>query len=224
MSGSYVFIGIVSAALFGAYYSGYGSWLRARGLGIAIIVTLFLLVILAGRFQVWAYKHLLAKPDTSLTWLTLSSLFFKTCLVAATAWFVSVKIGGELCERRALKVCADCRSLIAELEKERNLTGVYPTNAAALVRANRTLHRRYYSYYGHSTTNGIDWFSDEMVKAHVSLLAMTNRFQCIVPIEKMSLISFSGSYVYSFSSEHPNWTEASLHWSLGGAYIDDPKQ
>jgi hypothetical protein len=187
------------------------------------IFILFLTVILVGRLQVVIWKRLLKQVETSANQMPLAELFWRASLVALIVPIVCANAGGKFPEARAKKACADCAPLIADLEKAKNLTGIYPTDASALVKSNTVLRRRYFFYYGHTGTNGVDWSPDEISKADtISLFVMTNHFQCVIPIEKMSPVTFSSYYVFSYSSDHPNWNKVLLHWSLLGAYVDEP--
>ena len=112
--------------------------------------------------------------------------------------------------------------MIAELEKGKKLHGVYPTNAGEMVKTNTVLRGRYFFYYGRQNTNGVDWDLGGLVKAHVSVFASTNRFQCVIPIEHESPVNVSSFYVYSYSSDHPAWNKVLLHWSILGCNIDEP--
>lgn len=161
------------------------------------------------------------RPSTDTLQLPALEVIWRLCLVALIVPYLSAQIGGKFPERRARKICDDCNSLIADLENQKRVTGYYPTNAPDLVKSNTILRRRYVFYFGESTTNGIDWAADKIVRTHVSLFVTTNHFQCIIPIEKLSPVSFSSFYVYSCTSEHPNWNKVLFHWSLLGAYVDD---
>jgi hypothetical protein len=69
---------------------------------------------------------------------------FRAFIVAFIALFSSAGFGAKIREARAFRICKDCNALIVELDKEKKLHGVYPTNAVALVKANATLHRKYF--------------------------------------------------------------------------------
>jgi hypothetical protein len=110
------------------------------------------------------------------------------------------------------------------LENGKKLLGVYQTNAAEFVKSNTVLRRRYLFYYGEQSTNGVGWLVGDLVKANVSVFVTTKYLQCVIPIEKISPVSFSSFFVYSYSSEHPKWNKVLLHWSPLGAYVDEPTQ
>jgi hypothetical protein len=224
--GIYVFTAGLSAIIFSVFYYGYGCWLRVGGilfmLVIPTICALFFAVVLTGWLQSQIWKRLLKQPETNQT--PFSELLCRAIIVGSATIFLSAGIGAKICEAHAQRICGDCNTLIADLEKEKRLNGIYPTNAVALVKANTILHRRYFFYYGQSGTNGIEWSADEVARASASLFVTTNSFQLVVPIEKISPISFSSFYVYSYTSEHPFWNKVKLHWFFGGAFIDDPKQ
>lgn len=93
-----------------------------------------------------------------------------------------------------------------------------------MVKSHETLRRKYLFYYGEWNTNGVDWTPSRIAQADISLFVTTNRFECVVPIERMSPISFSSFRVYSYTSEHPEWNRTLLHWSLLGAHIDQPQK
>jgi hypothetical protein len=222
----YVLISVISGLIFTACYFGFGSWFRIGGIVVVLVVPavfiLLLAVILVGRLQVAVWMRLSKQPLTEGLQLPASEVVWRLCLVALIVSYLSAEIGGKFPERRARKICDDCTSLIADLENQKRVTGCYPTNAPDLVKSNTILRRRYVFYFGESTTNGIDWTPDKIMGTHVSLFVATNRFQCIIPIEKLSPVSFSSFYVYSCTSEHPTWNKVLLHWSLLGAYVDDP--
>jgi hypothetical protein len=156
--------------------------------------------------------------------MPLIELLWRAGLTALIVPFLCANVGGKLREARVRKTCADCIPLIADLEKQKKFTGIYPTNPVDLVKSNTVLRRRYFFYYGQSSINGVDWLPEEVSKANtISLFVTTNRFQCVIPIEKMSPITFSSYYVFTYSSEYPTWKKALLHWSLMNAYIDEPK-
>jgi hypothetical protein len=90
------------------------------------------------------------------------------------------------------------------------------------VKSNTVLRRRYFFYFGEQTTNGVEWDADKLVAVHAGLFVITNRFQCLIPIEKASPVSFSSFYVFAYSSEHPAWSKVLLHWSIGEAHVDAP--
>ena len=226
--GVYVLIAGISGIVFVTCYFGYGCWYRISGLLLVVFVpTVFVLlftVILAGRLQKVIWTRLLGQPKTNENEMPLPELFWRACLIAILIPILCAKLGGKFPETRAEKICGDCNPLLADLQVKRKLLGFYPTNAVELVKSNTILRRRYFFYYGQPNTNGVDWTPDKVVEAHVSLFVTTNSFQCIVPIEKISPVSFSSFYVYSCSSEHPAWNKVLLHWSLLGAYVDDPTQ
>jgi hypothetical protein len=226
--GVYVLIAGVSGITFVVCYCGYGCWFRLGGFlfmfVIPIVFGLLLTVILAGRLQIVIWKRQLKQPETNVNQMPLPELFWRACLIALLIPILCAKLGGKFPETRAQKICGDCNPLIADLQTKKKLLGFYPTNAAELVKSNTILRRRYFFYYGQPTTNGVDWTPEKVVEAHVSLFVTTNRFQCIVPIEKISPVSFSSFYVYSCNSEHPVWNKVLLHWSLLGAYVDEPIQ
>jgi len=222
----YVLIAAISGIIFVTCYFGYGCWFRVDGLVfmffVPIIFVLLLTVILAGRLQTMIWRRLLKQPETNSSQMPLGELFFRACFVTLFIPIWCADLGNKFPEARAQKVCADCAPLIADLGKYKQLKGIYPTNAVDLVKSNTILRHRYFFYYGQPNTNGVDWTPDKIVEAHVSLFVTTNSFQCIVPIEKMSPVTFSSFYVYSCSSEHPVWSKVLLHWSLLGAYFDEP--
>lgn len=224
----YVLIGSVSGIVFVTCYFGYGCWYRIGGLLILVfaptVFVLLLTVILAERLQRVIWTRFLGQPKTNKDEMPLPEHFWRACLIALLVPMLCAKIGGKFPETRAQKICDDCNSLIADLQTKRMLHGFYPTNAVELVKSNAVLRRRYVFYYGQPTTNGVAWTPDKIVEAHVSFFVTTNSFQCIVPIEKMSPISFSSFYVFSRSSEHPSWNKVLLHWSPLGAYFDGPTQ
>jgi hypothetical protein len=222
----YVLIAGVSGIVFVSCYFGYGCWYRIGGLLFVVFVpTVFVLlftVILAGRLQKVIWTRLLGQPTTNENEMPLPELFWRACLIAILIPILCAKLGGKFPETRAEKTCGDCNPLIADLQTKKKLLGFYPTNAVDLVKSNTVLRRRYFFYYGQPTTNGVDWTPDKVVEAHVSLFVTTNSFQCIVPIEKISPVSFSSFYVFSCNSEHPVWNKVLLHWSPLGAYVDEP--
>ena len=151
-----------------------------------------------------------------------SESLWRVYLVAVLVMLLGAGVGGKLCEIRAKIVCRDCGLLIAGLEKERELHGTYPTNSAAIVNANKILRRKYVFYYGESGTNGIDWAAGQVGKAGISLFVTTNRLECMVPIEKITPISFSSFYVFSYTSDRSTWNKTLLHWSPLGANVNEP--
>jgi hypothetical protein len=224
--GVYVLIAAVSGIIFVTCYFGYGCWYRIGGLLFLIFVpTIFILlltVVLVGRLQIVIWKRLLKQPETNVNQMPLAELFWRACLVTLDVPLICANVGGRFPEARAKKICADCIPLIADLEKGKITQGIYPTDAAGLVKSNTVLRRRYIFYYGEQSTNGVDWFVGNLVKANVSVFVTTNHLQCVIPIEQISPVSFSSFYVYSYSSEHPAWNKVLLHWSLLGAYTDEP--
>lgn len=183
---------------------------------------LLLAVILVGRLQIVIWKRLLKQPETNVNQMPLAELLWRGCLVALIFPLACANAGGKFSEARSKRICADCTPLIADLEKGKNLQGVYPTNAVELVKLRADLRRRYLFYYGNQSTNGVDWSVTDLAKANVSIFVTTNHLQCLVPIEQISPVSFSSFYIYSYSSEHPTWNKVLLHWSPLGAYIDEP--
>ncbi len=155
--------------------------------------------------------------------MPLGALLANAAIVTLVILPLSAGVGAKVREAHARRICGDCQGLITNLEEEKRLHGSYPTNAVVLVKADTTLRRRYVFYYGQPGTNGVAWSADEIASASISLFVTRDSFQFVVPIEKMSPISFSSFYVYSYTSEHPFWDKARLHWFLGGAFIDDPK-
>ncbi|HYV26638.1 MAG TPA: hypothetical protein VFA77_03835 [Candidatus Eisenbacteria bacterium] len=224
--GAYVLIVVLSAIIFGASYMGYGCWFRVGGILFLLLIPTFaallLVVVLSGWLQAWIWKRLQKQSEANSNQMPLIEVLWRSCLVALLIPFLSACIGGKFCEARAHRICDDCAPLIADLEKEKKLSGIYPTNAVTLVRSNTVLHRRYLFYYGVPSTNSVDWIPNKILQAHISLFVTTNTFQCVVPIERMSPISFSSFYVFSYSSEHPAWNKVLLHWSMFGAYMDEP--
>jgi len=225
---AYVLIAGVSGIVFITCYFGYGCWYRVGGLFFLIFVptvfVLLLTVVLAGRLQKVIWTRLLGQPKASENEMPLPELFWRACLIALLIPILCAKLGCRFTETRAQKICEDCNPLIAELQTKKKSLGFYPTNAVELVKSNTILRHRYFFYYGQPNTNGVNWTPDKVVEAHVSLFVTTNSFQCIVPIEKMSPVSFSSSYVFSCSSEHPAWNKVLLHWSALGAYVDELTQ
>jgi hypothetical protein len=226
--GVYVLIACVSGIVFVTCFFGYGCWYRVGGLLFLVFVptvfVLLLIVVLAGRLQKFIWTRLLGQPKANENEMPLPELFWRACLMALLVPILCAKLGGRFPETRAQKICGDCNPLIADLQTKKKLLGFYPTNALELVRSNAVLRRRYFFYYGLPSANGVDWSADKIVEAHVSLFVTTNSFQCIVPIEKISPVSFSSFYVFSCSSEHPVWNMVLLHWSPFDAYVDEPKQ
>jgi len=223
--GIYVFIAVLSVVIFGVYLYGYGCWFRAGDFVFIFIIPticiLFLIVVSAGWSQAQIWKRLLKQPETNQ--MPLSELLYRAAIVAFVIFFLSAGVGAKTRETRTRRICRDCNTLIADLEKEKKLDGIYPTNAVVLVKGNTVLHRKYFFYYGQPSTNGIEWSADKIAEANISLFITTNSFQLVVPIEKMSPISFSSFFVYSYTSEHPYWNKTKLHWFLGGAFIDEPE-
>ena len=224
--GVYVLIAAVSGIIFLACFLGYGCWFRVGGLLFQIFVptvlVLLLAVIFVGRIQIVIWKRLVKQPEATVNQMSLVEVCWRACLLVLVIPFICASLGGKFPEARANKICVDCDPLITSLENARKSLGAYPTNVAELVKSNTVLRRRYIFYYGEQTTNGVDWSVGDLVKANVSLFASTNRFQCVIPIERVSPVSFSSFYVYSYSSEHPAWNKVLLHWSLMGAYTDEP--
>jgi hypothetical protein len=226
--GVYVLIAGVSGIIFVTCYFGYGCWYRIGGLLFVVFVpTIFVLllaVILAGRLQNAIWMRLIGLPKPNESEMPLLELFWRACLILLLIPTLCAKLGGEFPEARSEKICGDCEPLIADLQTKKKSLGFYPTNAVELVKSNTVLRRRYFFYYGQPNTNGVDWTPDKVVESHVSFFVTTNSFQCIVPIEKISPVSFSSFYVFSYSSENPAWNKVLLHWSPLGAYIDEPTQ
>jgi hypothetical protein len=223
LSGVYVFIGVLSTIFFGIYYFGYGCWLREGAFFLVPAVCVLILIItLTAWLQTRIWNLLSKQPETNK--ITLSEMLTWAGIVAFIIIPLCVGVGAKICEVRADRVCRDCDVLITDLENGKKLQGIYPTNAPVMVKANSVLRRKYFFYYGHTDANGINWDPSEIAEANVSFFITTNHFQIVVPIEKMSPISFSSFYVYSYFSDHPFWNKTKLHWSLMGSYIDDPGQ
>lgn len=226
--GVYVLIAAISTIVFLTCYYGYGCWYRVGGLlflfFVPTVFVLLLLVIFTGWLQKVIWTHLLSQPKINGNEMPSVEIFWRACLVASCSLVLCGKLGGKFPDARAQKICGDCTPLLTEVETQKKLLGFYPTNAVDLVRSNTVLRRRYFFYYGQPTTNGFAWSVDRVAEAHVSLFVMTNSFQCIVPIEKLSPVSFSSFYVFSFSSEHPAWNKVLLHWSAFHADVDEPAQ
>jgi hypothetical protein len=226
--GAYVLIAMLSAGVGAAYYFGYGCLFRIGGLLFLVFVpalaAALLLVVFGGWLQSWLWRGPLKQGRSAAARLSLFESFCRTLMAAAVCLLASSAVGSKLCDARARKICAHAVSLIAEVERAQKQQGTYPTNTAALVRSKPELRRKYRFYYGDWTTNGVDWTPDRIASADISFFVTTNRFQCVVPIERMSPITFSSFRVYCYTSEHPAWNRTLLHWSLLGAYIDQPEK
>ncbi|HTI99426.1 MAG TPA: hypothetical protein VL527_11135 [Dongiaceae bacterium] len=181
-----------------------------------------LAVVFGERLQQMIWSRLLKQPATGPNGMSLADQCWRAAVVIVGFPVLAAVYGGTFPEARARQICHDCAPLITQLQSEYKLRGIYPTNAVALVKSNEVLRRRYHFYYGRPNTNGVDWTPDEMEAAHVSCFVTTDSFQCVVPIEHVSPVSFSSYYVFSATSEHPEWHKVRLHWSLLGAYIDAP--
>lgn len=225
--GAYVFIFILSGIVFGTAFQGYGSWLRVGALLFCILIPAtfgsLLIILLVGQLQILIWSRLQETSRAILNAAPLSEALLRSCLVALVALYFSGLVGGQICKWRAKNVCQACDALIASFEHDLRAHGTYATNAAAYVRSNDVLRRKFLFYFGRSGTNGVHWEADRIAKADVSLFVTTNRFQCIVPIERLSPVSFSSFYVFSYTSERPKWNKVLLHWSMLGSYIDDPQ-
>jgi hypothetical protein len=225
---AYVLIATLSGIVFASFYFGYGCWYRIGGILFLVFVPIafisLLSVICAGRLQRLIWSRLLGQPNTGENEMPLHEVFWRSCVVAIIIPILCAEAGGQFPASRAQKICDDTTPLIGEIQKTKRLLGAYPTNAADLVKSDSVLRRRYCFYYGEPSTNGVDWTVDKIVAAHVSLFVTTNSFQFVVPIEKISPVSFSSFYVFSCSSECPTWKKVLLHWSPIGAHIDPPCQ
>jgi hypothetical protein len=223
--GAYVMILVLGGTTFAASFFGYGSWFRVGGLLFMVIIPaaaiLLLAVVVGGWLQIRIWRQF-QKHETNSNLMQLSELIWRAYLVVVIALLLCAAAGGKLREIHTKRVCNDCDLLIASLEKERELRGIYPTNTTALVNANKILRRKYLFYYGESGTNGIDWSVGQVGKADISLFVTTNRLECLVPIEKISPVSFSSFHVFSYASDRSTWNKTLLHWSPLGAYMDEP--
>jgi hypothetical protein len=225
LSGSYVFTAVCSAVIFIIYYLGHGSWLRIFGFCVIPFLLITVLVVsLAGWLQIQIWKKLIRPANSDLSHMPLLEFLRRSVVTAIVIIPLSAVTGDKLCEVHARRICADCTSLVSELGKEKKLRGVYPTNAVAIVKAHPKLKRKHSFYFGQAGTNGVDWTPTELAQAHISLFVNPNHFQLVVPIERMSPITFSSFYVYSLTSERPEWRKTLLHWSLLGSYFDEPMQ
>lgn len=216
---------VLGGAIFAASFFGYGSWFRVGGLLFMVIIPaaaiLLLAVVLGGWLQIRIWRRF-QKHETHSNPMRLSESLWRVYLIAVVALLLCAVVGGKLREIRAKRVCKDCELLIASLEKERELHRTYPTNAAAIVNVNKDLRRKYLFYYGESGTNGVEWSVGNVGKADISLFVATNRLECLVPIEKISPVSFSSFRVFSYTSDRSTWNRTLLHWSLFSAYVDEP--
>jgi hypothetical protein len=219
--GTYVLAAVYSTALGLVYALGFGCFIRAGGflfLGPTLIVS-WVLVLTAGAFQGWLWRRV-AKPAPPATALKGAKLVAYSFLAMTLMLFSSMWIGAEIREVRARQLCRRVEPLVARLQQEKNRTGNFPTNLRAFVRTNAPEYKKLLFYYGE--TNGVDWLPNRVAGSDVTLLAVSNQLECVVPIERMSPISFSSFQVFAFTSDHPRWFKTRLHWSLLGAYIDPP--
>ena len=148
------------------------------------------------------------------------SILATTVLLAASIW-----IGAEFRESKARKTCRRADSLLAMLQEEKARTGIYPADLRAYVRTNVPWRREVLFYYGETNAEvgGVDWQPHHVANSDITLMTFSNRLECMVPIERMSPVSFSSFQVFVFTSEHPRWFKSRLHWSLAGTYVDPPK-
>jgi hypothetical protein len=223
--GNYVLSAIVSIIAGLAFAFGYGCVVRMGGfLFLFFLPTLlvsWLLVIIGGSLQRWWWRRLnqsvASGNSLSFADVVVYSFFAMAFTLSASIW-----IGAEVRESKARRMCRRVEPLLATLREEKDRTGSYPSNLRAFVKTNVPWRREVLFYFGE--TNGVEWLARHVGNSDVTLLAISNRLECVVPIERMSPVSFSSFQVFSFTSDSPRWNKTRLHWSLAGAYVDPPKE
>jgi hypothetical protein len=226
--GSYVLAANFSVVVGLIFAFGYGCVFQIGGfLFLLFLPTLlgsWMLVLIGGAVHRWLW-HRIARPQSVGENLPFTIVLAYSFLATAALLVVSILIGAEFRESKARKVCRRADSLIAMLQEERARTGTYPTNLRAYVKTNVPWRREVLFYYGETKgeTNGVDWQPRHVAGSDITVMTSSNYLECMVPIERMSPISFSSFQVFVFTSDHPNWFKSRLHWSLNGAYVDPPK-
>jgi hypothetical protein len=119
------------------------------------------------------------------------------------------------------RTCHECQPLLNELVAYKRDHGIFPTDVKTLGSYHSLArHRRVYLVQETKNADELRWDLEDLDKADVSLFVLPDRFQCVVPIERRSLISFSHFRVYVFQFPENKWRRTLMHWSLLGVYID----
>jgi hypothetical protein len=222
--GTYVLATLFSGAAGVAFAMGYGSVFRLGGFlflaFLPIMIACWLLVLVMGSLQRWLW-HRAAKPVPTGDNLRVMDLITYSFLVTASMLLAGIWFGAVFREFQAREVCRRVEPLLAMLRDEKNRSGMYPPNLRAFVKTNVPWRRDVLFYHGE--TNGVEWLPNHVASSDITLMAVSNRLECIVPIERMSPVSFSSFKIFVFTSDRQRWTRSRLHWSLLGAYIDPEK-
>lgn len=221
--GAHVYSLIAAATILSLCVLGYGSWIRTFSIPLFVVGALGLsIVLMLGRFQFWLWKRLghHEQPKTSRGDFAKSHVI--ALAVFAIACGASFFLGSYLRKRRAERKVHQCTKLIAALEEHKKKTGRLPDDEADLkaLDAFKTLRHSELVYFGERSTNGLSWAAEKIANADVSVFVLSNSFQLVIPIERMSPITFSSFRVLTYESAHGHWRKTLLHWSLMGAYFD----
>lgn len=222
LSGSYVLTAVLSVSVFMAYYTGYGSWLRPFWF---VVIPLLLLITLlggiAGWLQVRIWQRLIRPATSDFGRMPLSEFICRSVYPAIAVLSLAAFAGNRQREERARRICNDCTVLVSVMEAERKQQGMYPTNVAALLKSHPPPRRKHSFYLGEIGTNGVEWTVGQLAQSEVSIFANTNEFRMVVPVERMSPISFSSFNVFTLTSKKPEWRKTLLHWNLFDVHFDD---
>ncbi|MFC1497750.1 hypothetical protein ACFLS1_04640 [Verrucomicrobiota bacterium] len=204
---------------FYVYSMGYGSWVRP--LNIPILGTI-LLALAVSIYLVRLVKCLFrrARRDkTEKAHLTLSAILC-VLLFATFALLSSAFLGARTLSCRRKEIRRSCEPLIKQITAQQQITGTYPTQMSQF-EDYIDLRRKHSLYLGDRQADGsVEWSPFEIGNSDISLFVNSNRFSCVVPIEKTSLITFSSFYAWRYESHQPGWVKTKIHWSLAGAYMD----
>lgn len=228
MFGSYVLASLFSGVVGLTFAMGYGCVFQIGGFLFLIffptVVVCWLLVVIGGAIQRWVWRRI-ARPANTEVNFRVTDLLTYSFLATAAMLLTSIWMGAEFREFKARTMCQKAEPLLAILREEKTRTGSYPLNLRAYGKTHVSWPRNVRFYYGETNgqTTGLDWLPHRVAGSDITLLAFSNRLECIVPIERMSPISFSSFQVFTSTPEHPRWFKSKLHWSLAGAHIDPSK-
>ena len=220
LTGVYVLAAFSSAITFSVCAFGYGATWPADVLLILIGSLLATAIVLSTRIQWFLWRKLYPSSNPSLQLPLGQAVFYSLLLLVAS--FVAGRLAGDgLRTVLTRRTCRDCQPFLDELVAYKRNHGTFPSDARTLGSYHSLAkHRRIYLVQESNADKELRWNLDDLDRAEVSLFVLPDRFQCVVPIERSSLISFSHFRVYLFESTDNQWRRTLMHWSLLGAYMD----
>jgi hypothetical protein len=220
---AYVYSFITSIILFCLCATGFGSWIRPVGIPLLLVGLLSLLILLTrGQIQFRLWLRLAGHDELKVLSANFAKVLGSALMIFTIACSLSYFLGSHIRKRGAARKADRCSKLITALEEYKKQRGTYPNVRADLINidAFKSLRHTESIYLGDQSTNDVDWTPSKIADANVSVFVLSNRFQLVVPIERMSPITFSSFRVFSYENDRAHWRETRLHWSLLGAYID----